>query len=707
MVRRLQNDTDITVREQVQPTGPVSGHEIEQRQEKIRWRQEGSLFLGLPLAFVYLELLLKITGGSKGQSITWVYLIGFSFAIGLLLTVLCFWVPQKRAGRVLGLVLLGLITILFLTEFFLNNAFQTYMDLPSVLQGMGDIATDFTGTALSAIQSELGYVFLFLLPFALCLLFWGTARHPFPRLRSRLVLLVLCVATICGSIPLAIIYSQKADRAAYTTQFQLDHGIRRFGLLTGLRLGATHMLFSDGTSELVSLKADEKTENSAKEQSYGVNQMELDFDTMIAEEPNSQIQQIHTYVSGQSASTKNAYTGLFKGKNLILITAEAFSAEAIDQARTPTLYRLANRGIVFTDYYQPAWGGSTSTGEYSILSGLVPTSGVASIKKTIGENLYFTIGNQLARQGYYGIAYHDGSYTYYDRHKTHENFGYSAWIGMGNGMEKGVEAHWPESDLEMMQFTVSQYIDRQPFSVYYMTVSGHCLYYPGSNDMTDKNWDAVKLDGASDAVRGYLAAQLELEYALEYLVEELETAGIAEDTVIVLSTDHYPYGLEKSGTWHNKQDYLSELYGTTVSNARERDHSALLIWSGSLEETEPIVVDTPVYSLDILPTLSNLFGVEYDSRLLVGRDVFSDQEPLVLWMDYSWLTDKGWYDAASGVFTPNEGITVTEDEIARVHTTVKNKIAYSKNVLTYDYFDILFGSQCDAESDENASKNKV
>ncbi|MBQ1405028.1 MAG: LTA synthase family protein, partial [Oscillospiraceae bacterium] len=105
-----------------------------------------------------------------------------------------------------------------------------------------------------------------------------------------------------------------------------------------------------------------------------------------------------------------------------------------------------------------------------------------------------------------------------------------------------------------------------------------------------------------------------------------------------------------------------------------------------------IVVDDPVYSLDIVPTLSNLFGTEWDSRLLPGRDVFSDAEPLVLWPNCSWKTDLGKYNARTGKFTPNEGVTVPEGYTDRIDAIVRQKIRYSDECLDLDYFDILFGN---------------
>ena len=433
-------------------------------------------------------------------------------------------------------------------------------------------------------------------------------------------------------------------------------------------------------------KAPEQTQ--PQEIVYEPNVMEFDFQALADSESNKRIASIHRYVDTVEPTMKNEYTGMFKGKNLILITAEAFSKEVIDPVLTPTLYRLANEGICFEDYYQPMWGGSTSSGEFSVLTGLVSASGTNSIKESRQQDLFLSIGKQLQKEGYYSAAYHNHLYTFYDRDKTHTYYGYDTYMGLHNGMEEGVQEIWPESDLEMMDFTVPLYIDKQPFSIYYMTVSGHCRYNYLGNKMSKKNYDVVKDLPCSETVKCYLACQLELEYAMESLVRQLEEAGIADDTLIVLSTDHYPYGLEGGTTWGNKQDYVAELYGYDPKNHIERDHSALIMWSGCLEGKD-IVIDTPTYSLDILPTISNLFGVEYDSRRLVGRDVFSDAEPIVLWYDYTWKTDKGSYDSETRKFTPAEGVSVDSGYVERIKNIVSNKVFYSREVQNTDYFNYL------------------
>lgn len=437
---------------------------------------------------------------------------------------------------------------------------------------------------------------------------------------------------------------------------------------------------------------------------YEENVLPLDLEELSA--AGGAMGSIDEYVRTLTPTHKNEMTGIFEGKNLILIAAEAFSGDMIDPDLTPTLYRLAEKGIRFTDYYQPASAGTTG-GEFQFLTGLLPVSGGRSMKNISTHNNYFTMGSQLDRLGYFGKAYHNNDYKYYDRHITHNALGYSeGFMGMGNGMEEYVTQQWPESDLEMIQGTLPEYIDHQPFNIYYMTVSGHSAYNAGYNKMSAKNidtveaWCAEKGIELSDKVKAYIACNLELENMLTYLVNELEKAGIADDTVICITADHFPYGLDEDAAVGH-MPYLSELYGYEVTDYFERDHNRLILWCGSLEKESPVTVDTPVSSIDILPTLSNLFGTEWDSRLLPGRDVFSEAPPLVFTMSYDWKSDLGTYYAASGKFIPvSEDTVVPEGYVDKMKVIIRNKRAYMDGVVRNDYFAHLFGEVQKEEEQE-------
>lgn len=672
----------------------------------------------LPLGLCFLEGMLRLTASLSAAHLFEIFLAAIS--CGLLLDLLCMITKNERANGWIAFALMEFFTIWFLVAYFTDNAYHVFMDPASIFSGAGDVMTGFGDTLVNLIVAGIPVILLYHIPSILLLVF--RSKLIFRRNDWKQPLILGVALLILGGASALLMTRSEIDRNRYTKEYSYDTGVRQFGALTSLRLHLRYSLFGnpyESGFEIIPHETDqtdspidpddpketdapvtdpsdstaetEEPEEPEPPKEYGYQEMGIDFAALAAQTSDKTIRDLHSYVASLTPVRQNEYTGMFAGKNLIVIAAESFSREVIDPVRTPTLYRLANRGIVFEDYYQPAWGGSTSTGEYSILTGLIPTNGVSSIKKTIGKNMYFCIGNQLQREGYFSRAYHNGSYTYYGRNETHVNLGYEKFIGMGNGMEQGVKNLWPESDLEMMQFTVDQYINCQPFSVYYMTVSGHCQYLYG-NAMAKRNWDAVRDLEGSEQLKCYYACNLELEKALEYLVDRLEAAGIADDTVIVLSTDHYPYGMEKSDSWGNSEDHLEELYGFPVKNCMDRDHSALILWSGCLEKREePIVVSTPTSSLDILPTLSNLFGVAYDSRLMVGRDVFSDQPPLVVWMDYSFLTDRGFYNASTGVFTPHEGMTADDSYIAAVKADVRNRFTFSRNVLNYDYYGILFG----------------
>lgn len=614
----------------------------------------------------------------------------FGLAFGALLALPVSFIKHEGAQKWTVIVLCLILTVLYLVEYFINDAYKVFMSMSTIFDSADGVLSDYGDLIVSLVTRDFWRIGLALLPIVLFAVFAGGRNIGW---KSRLAVLV------CGSAVAAA--SILGSGTLLTSTFNFDIAVRKCGLMPALVAD----LFSSGggeedveflviesvteaPTETTGETVAEDTEKAEEAIVYEKNVMDFDFAALAETEKQYEIKKLHSYVASLTPSSQNAYTGLFEGKNLILITAESFSAEVIDPELTPTLYRLANEGIQFTEYYQPLWGGSTSTGEFSNLTGLVQSGGSVSMKESIQQDLFLTIGNQLMDLGYFSAAYHNNDYCYYDRNLTETGMGYATFTGMGNGMEEGVTSQWPQSDLEMMEFTLEQYIDHQPFSIYYMTVSGHALYLPSGNAMTRKNLDAVADLDCSDKIKYYLAAQLELEYALEYLVNRLEEEGIADDTVIVLGTDHYPYALQAGSTWNNDKDYLKELYGYTAKTAAQRDHSALIIWSGCIEDMD-IVVDSPVYSLDILPTLSNLFGVDYDSRLLVGRDVFSEQEAIVLWPDYNWKTEKGFYAFGSNTFTPEEGVEVEEGYVERITAIVRNKISYSKSVIKNDYFNYL------------------
>lgn len=668
---------------------------LEQAPQEPPKRSLWPLFF-LPLALIYHELLMHIFDRSVAfLEMPLVYILLFSAAMGLLLSVLVDLLPRKAAHIVTYALCVGW-TVLTCIEYCCKSYFKTYWGLGFVMQMTGNVVGNFFTTMLEIIVSRLPFILLSFVPLAALIIFH---RHLLPgrRLRGRTRLLALAGFIVFQAAGSALCYTGEY-KADYTYNFITDRAVPNFGLSASVRLEIQYTLFGLPDAPVIQV-ADPEPEPSPVV--YDYNKMDLDFEAESQLVGGQTLANMHKYFSSLTASQKNEYTGMFEGKNLIQITAEAFSPYVISKELTPTLYKLTHEGFVFNNYYQPGWGQSTTGGEFAAMTGVIPTWINNNLSFYVSHKDYmpFALGNQFRALGYTTVAYHNNVYTYYNRHLTHPNLGYD-YYGQGNGLNI-TGPGWPYSDLEMMELTAPAYIEDyvqngKPFHAYYMTVSGHANWGWG-NAMSAKNREAAvaTYPNASQPVQGYIAANLELEYALTYLLEQLEAAGIADDTVICLTADHYPYALVT-----NEVDYYQELSGLQDSELDiSRYRNTLILWSGSMEQ--PVTVNTPCSSIDIIPTLSNLFGLTYDSRLLSGRDVFAENYnasqastcmPLVILptnRGNSWITAAGTYDAKTRTFTPNPGITVADDYVDTVTSLVDAKFSYARQLIQYDYAGVV------------------
>ena len=658
------------------------------KQSKNALRRALSLLV-LPAAFVYLEWMLgRDCAMGEGYHMQTALLAGFAF--GLLCDLPAFAFRRNGAGFAVALILAEIGCLYFVVQFFVNNSYQTFMDPVTIFQGAGGVMEEFGEDVARLIREGAGIIVRYHVPvIALIVLYplWDFTR------KDRWTLVYLALAGVFVQ-SMAAGSTQMDSFAApkYTYEYVFNDGIRNFGLITSTQRDVIYSVAGvpERPKKASGIVSRGSSSNGAPA-FHGLNKLDIDFSALAASEGNAAVSAVHTYVSEQKASVKNEYTGMFEGKNLIVICAESFAAEAVSEELTPTLYRLATKGIVFEDYYQPFWGGSTTSGEFATLTGIVPVNHANSMQQIIGHNNATCIGKYLMPLGYTSIAYHNGDYDYYNRYKTHPWLGFERFVSNGTGMEDYLTDMWPPSDTEMMNCTIDDWIGEDPFYVYYMTYSGHSIYNFTFHQQAIKHKDRVQGLDASTKIKSYVAAQLELEDAVKILFDRLEEADLLDDTLIVLTSDHYPYALQNSMIWANDRDYVSELYGYPASNEMLRDHNMLIFWSGAIESREePIVVSQPCSSIDIIPTVLNLMGADFDSRLYPGRDLLSTDEGLVMWNSYSWKTEKGFYDATTGRFTPAEGQEADSDYIDSVKEIVRDKLNYCRNVIEKDYFSYVF-----------------
>lgn len=636
---------------------------------------------------IYLELVYKSAVLNNVFSINTLTVIVFSIPF-ILINTLISSLFKEKINRIISVVLSIFITLIYISQYIYFEFYDSIFSIYSIKEGTGQVFGEFFSAILKMVLDNIWVTLLFLLPFLLFIIF---GKKIFNFERNKKASLITSGLSIV-SIAICILFVQFYGSGMYSLKrlYKETHApmitINKVGLLSMEVLDLDRFIF--GFEEKlynINKPTDNKEETKKPEETEEIkyNVLDIDFDKLINEEENSMVKSMHEYFKNITPTKQNEYTGMFKGKNLIYITAEGFDKIAIDESLTPTLYKIANNGFVFENYYQPLFTVSTSDGEYMFLNSLIPKEGVWSFYRSSNIYLPFGIGNVFKREGYSTVnAYHDHTYTYYNRDKSHPNLGFDKYIGCGNGLEELINCKtWPESDVEMINATVDDYINSDNFMTYYMTVSGHLNYTFTGNYISYKNKDLVKDLPYTDHVKAYLAANIELDRAIESLINKLKEKGKLDDTVIVISPDHYPYGLKTSE--------LNEISQTDRSDKFEMFHTSLILYNSEIEEN--VKVTKYVSSIDVLPTIYNLFGIKYDSRLLMGRDALSDAEGLVILSDRSFINEFGSYNSITGKYTKFKE-DVSNDYIEKLNHevyqrfTMSSLLLYEKNGVYLDYY---------------------
>jgi phosphoglycerol transferase MdoB-like AlkP superfamily enzyme len=272
----------------------------------------------------------------------------------------------------------------------------------------------------------------------------------------------------------------------------------------------------------------------------------------------------------------------------------------------------------------------------------------------------------LTKAGYECHAFHNHTYDYYRRDLSHPNFGYD-WHAVGNwDATYSKPKAWPQSDHELALNSLSFLDSEKPFHLYYMTVSGHANQTFVGNTQAAKHRSYVTSvlgnDYKEQLSLSFISCQYEVELMVKALYDECERLGILEDTVFVLAPDHFPYKLSPDETAN--QAALSEMYGLPnddIYSNFDLYRAALVIWSGSMKE--PVKVDKVCSAIDILPTLLNLFGMEYDSRIIMGQDILDFNSEGIVTLNtskssYHFITDYGEFNFKTKKFKVAEGYNV-------------------------------------------------
>lgn len=640
-------------------------------------------------SFLYWEFLAHAGMYDRFQG-SFRYALGISGAIALLIATVVGFLPVKWIVPMNLVLTLGG-TVLYGSQMVYCFIFGTPYSVSQMGLGAGAVS-QFYREMLTTMQQNWPWIAALLLPLAVLLAV--TRFHGFsqPDRKSRIAALALTALLIpavwldisSGGTNMFSDYYFFTNRKSTTAQT-----MERFGVPMTFVLELTRPENSGSMGIPVEMPADETIPEEI-ETPVVYNVLPLDFDALSAGTDNEKIIALNNYFSQVPGTNQNEYTGMLRDYNLIFICAESFSPAAVDPEYTPTLYKLTHEGFVFENYYN-TFPNTTTDGEYTLTQGLYPDSTKdkysSSMMASANNDLPFALGNFFSREfGVKSWGYHNNVGNYYRRDLSHPNMGYEMKFNK-DGMT--FTGYWPTSDLEMMEQSVDDYINQPQFHAYYMTFSGHYQYNPEDNGVVRKHYNELAdSQWRHMSQKGYLACHKELDLALEYLLNRLEEAGVADRTAIVMASDHTPYGLDK------------DLYFQMIG--KEKDffgwyHSNLVFWVGSMEE--PIVVKEYCSTADILPTILNLWGFPYDSRLYPGTDVFSDGVHAAVLIDHSFLTDKVWFNSNTGeirYLVPEE--EVPANYVENMNQLIASRFEFSAEILRNDYYRYLVGNSATSAS---------
>lgn len=639
------------------------------------------------------------------------YIIPFSALFALILTFLTRLCSEKWNRRWTAIITF-LLFFFYCTQIVYHRVFGTFYSVKMIKVG---------GTAMKKFWKETFYAILYswwqILLLTVPIVLGVIRKRRFPasyskRQRDFSIILfgivILAWLACVTSLRIGGTKRHTAYGAYHSDTIVTSESVNKLGLITAMRLEITQLLFPSDTDvsdyQLIVTRLPKVA--GAQESEYPIqqkskkNQVNIDFEELDTFSYDERVQALNKYFSYVKPTSQNEYTGYFKGKNLIEFCAESYSPVCVSEELTPTLYMLSHNGFVFTNYYT-SFENTTTNCEYAFCMGLMPdltrNKWDASFIPSANNALPYCVGNafrNLTSLNYHTYFFHNNVGTFYERNVTHPNMGFDCYFEKENyddpeevGMTFTTDGE-PTSDLEMIQQSLPIILKTgEPFVAYYMTYSGHYDYDFELNPMCEKNRDIVeeyvKKNNLpyTEKEKAYLSCNLELEYALQYLLEELGKRQMLDDTVIVLTCDHYPYGL-------SHEEYR-ELAGEDLSEPFGRMKNNFILWSGAMEE--PVVCDNYCCNIDILPTVLNLFGINYDSRLLAGVDVLSDGPHIAFLTDESFISDVMMFNSTENTYTyfVDEELVPSNYYDSAIQL-IQDKMNMSSLILYTNYYQLVF-----------------
>ena len=360
----------------------------------------------------------------------------------------------------------------------------------------------------------------------------------------------------------------------------------------------------------------------------------------------------------------NDYTGIFKGKNVIYVMMESVDSWVVDEETMPTLYKLKETGLNFTNRYSPFFnGGQTINSEFACNTGLYAISDKETIYDKTDINYPYSIANMLKKNGYKAASFHANTKTFYSRGEFHKRLGYNIHYSASDMQKSGLldenTNYFSDYNFISDDYLFSLMTDKDPFFSFFTTYSGHLEY--SVNNKVYKSIKNKKLDRKKYSEEEYVYRTLvnDTDNAIKKLLESLEKKKLLDKTVLVFVSDHYVYGYSDSNYVAMKKN--------KINDRKELQNTPFIIWSKDIKHKD---IDTILDTADILPTLLNMLDIKYDPKNYIGDDVFSTSHD-----NFVWFSD--------GTFIKSSSTDQSDESIL---TKVNYNINKNRDILLTNYY---------------------
>ncbi len=655
--------------------------------------------------FVYtftLELIVRLFADSKLGDISLIRIALSTFIISLLVSDIAHFLP-KLGSRIFLIIYSLFIGIYTFAEFGLYNYLGFFMGIGNSEQG-----TKVTAYIKDFIQSLNPIHWCLLIPIVIVLLYYIIGdRLIFKNKRRNSTYNMLQkgyieVVTVIIMVALMGLYYWTIKSEVMQNELQTESNYSLWiypenSNLTVNNFGVLMYGFADIKSQILKTSVqdvDDFVPTIPNNNSEVITDKSRIIDDeawlrLMDKTSNEDYKKLNSYFFSRSITPKNEYTGIFEGKNLIIILMESVNEISIlNQEEFPTLYKMYHEGISFHNNFTPRNNCSTGNNEFTVLSSLFTINNTCTAN-TYASNKYFEgVFNIFNNAGYKTTSYHDYTEQYYRRNKIHTGLGSQKFYGvtaLGMSYDPKYE-EWP-SDVDMFKNAQKYYMDEDHFMAYFATVSTHQTYNVPST-LGDKYADSFDSDKYSLTLRRYLSKMKTLDEAMAELLSELESKGKLEDTVIAMFGDHFPYGLTDSQInsylSQNGANYKINRNSTTEKNV---DRTPMIIYNAGMTPKE--VYDyTSV--IDLLPTLLNMFNMDYDPRLYLGHDIFDKEHASrVVFADGSWQSEDAFYYAPSSKMTYFNDHKIDNATLKSINSEISTRQKMSALAIKTNYFKYL------------------